>query len=269
MIKRVYIEITNQCNLRCSFCDFHDRQTRELSILEFERILKQIKPYTSFIYLHVQGEPFCHSQFDQLLTLCDQHEMKVQLVTNGFLLPKELNHPSIRKVSISIHSIDEQKTDPDVYIQRIMDFIDLNHSKFYIDLRFWLQDQLKEKSLYCMEQLKKHYSFELTKKKDSYRIFDNTFVSFASSFEWPNEANNESVHGTCKGAKSMLAILSNGQVTICCLDAHGHINLGNILESDLDEILNSDAYQSIIKGFNENKCIMALCQKCTYRNRFQ
>lgn len=39
--KKVYIEITNVCNLNCSFCIKDNRKKREMSIDEFETILKK------------------------------------------------------------------------------------------------------------------------------------------------------------------------------------------------------------------------------------
>lgn len=269
MIKRVYIEITNVCNLRCSFCDFHHREKKEMSLDEFEYVIQQVKPLTSFIYLHVQGEPLCHSKFEQILQICDKYDMKVQLVSNGFLLPFfDFHHSCIRKVSISIHSIDEQKMDWKLYMNQIQNFIDIYSSNFYIDLRFWVQDQCKQKTKCCLEYLQSQYEFQAMKQKNSYKIKDNVFVSFATSFEWPNQANNDKKHGTCLGAKSMCAILSNGQVSICCLDGHGKINLGNVFDNSLQSILESKRYQTIIQGFNQNKCVEVLCQNCTYRNRF-
>ena len=47
------------------------------------------------------------------------------------------------------------------------------------------------------------------------------------------------------------------------------LNSYDIFETSLKQILASSYYQSIINGFNENKCIAQLCQKCTYRNRFR
>ena len=36
--KRIYIEITNRCNLSCSFCSKDNRDIREMSVVEFERV---------------------------------------------------------------------------------------------------------------------------------------------------------------------------------------------------------------------------------------
>ena len=55
--KRIYIEITNQCNLKCSFCIQNQRKSKYLSINDFSYILDELRPFTDYIYLHVLGEP--------------------------------------------------------------------------------------------------------------------------------------------------------------------------------------------------------------------
>ena len=111
MIKRVYIEITNVCNLSCSFCKKNSRPSRFLSIEEFLYIIQQVKPVTDYIYLHVQGEPLLHPQLEDIFLLCDRVGMHVQLVTNGTFLsryPYLYNHPSLRKISFSLQSVEYQ-----------------------------------------------------------------------------------------------------------------------------------------------------------------
>lgn len=241
-----------------------------MSLEEFERILKQVKPITSFIYLHVQGEPFLHSQFEGILDLCDQYEMNVQLVTNGFLLKDHLhlNHPSIRKVSISIHSIDEQSSDVNEYMDHVFTFIQNNKKSTYIDLRFWLRNAMKPKSSICLERILDVYQLALS-DKNSYTLEKNVFLNFATQFEWPESANSEYSDGTCLGAKTMLAVLSNGQISICCLDSEGRINLGNAFITPISDILQGNHYKSIVSGFSNNKCIESLCKQCSYKNRFR
>ena len=67
--KKIYIEITNICNLSCSFCSKTNKDKKELTIEEFETILKKIDDYTDYIYLHVKGEPLLHSKLEELLSL--------------------------------------------------------------------------------------------------------------------------------------------------------------------------------------------------------
>jgi len=58
--KKIYIEITNKCNLNCSFCLKDNRVSHEMSLEEFELVLKKIDQFTDYIYLHVKGEPLSH-----------------------------------------------------------------------------------------------------------------------------------------------------------------------------------------------------------------
>ena len=41
--KKIYIEITNNCNLNCSFCSKVNREKRYMPKEEFEKILRMLK----------------------------------------------------------------------------------------------------------------------------------------------------------------------------------------------------------------------------------
>ena len=53
----------------------------------------------------------------------------------------------------------------------------------------------------------------------------------------------------------------------CCLDSEGIINLGNIFNENLDDIINSNRSQNIIKSFNDNKVCELLCKKCSFKDK--
>ena len=73
---KIYIEITNYCNLNCSFCSRDDRIKHEMTIEEFKHIINEIKNYTESIYLHVKGEPLLHSKLDEILSICDENNLQ-------------------------------------------------------------------------------------------------------------------------------------------------------------------------------------------------
>ena len=108
--KKAYLEITNVCNLSCSFCPKTKRPPRFVSVEEFSRLLCQVQPFTDYVYLHLMGEPLLHPQLDELLSLCDSHHLKVSLTTNGTLIAKQqallLSSPAMYRVSISLHSFE-------------------------------------------------------------------------------------------------------------------------------------------------------------------
>ena len=87
-LKKIYAEITNVCNLRCSICPGTKRGQAFISLGSFETILGKIHPFTDHLYLHVMGEPLFHPAFPEILGLCETHGFKVNIATNGVLVGK-------------------------------------------------------------------------------------------------------------------------------------------------------------------------------------
>ena len=91
MFKKIYIEITNKCNLNCSFCSKNNRKIKEVSVEEFEYIVKKIDKYTDYLYLHVKGEPLLHKNLDGILNVARKYKKRVNITTNGSLLEKNMD----------------------------------------------------------------------------------------------------------------------------------------------------------------------------------
>lgn len=274
-IKRIYIEITNICNLSCSFCSKHHRENKMLSLDEFNSIIQDAKQYTKYIYLHVQGEPLTHPDFNKILHICDENDMQVQLVTNGTFLYKYLDiysHPSLRKISISLQSIEYQAVNLEDYMHTLITFIDYSATFKHpiVEVRFWRNDQYDlPKTKKCMDILNEKYTLSLTERNNHYRIKENIYVDFDNMFSWPDLENMPlEKNGTCLGAKTQIAILSNGDVVPCCLDTDAHVLLGNIFKNDLNTILKDKPYKKLVKEFNDHKIENPFCLRCTYRLRF-
>jgi len=69
LFKKVYIEISNVCNLKCPFCSPTNRPQTMMTAEKFGEIIKQVKEYSDYIYLHVKGEPLIHPQFMEILSI--------------------------------------------------------------------------------------------------------------------------------------------------------------------------------------------------------
>ena len=141
--KRIYIEITSSCNLKCSFCQETLRSPHFMSVDEFAHTLQQIRPYTNYIYLHVKGEPLLHPQLDEILALCRKAGVTVNLTTNGTLLadklPILLAHPP-HQMNVSLHSADDNDCiDMDTYIAQLFASCEtlLAQTDTEISLRLW------------------------------------------------------------------------------------------------------------------------------------
>ena len=267
-IKRIYIEITNVCNLDCKFCIKNTREHKFMSLNEFKYIIESIKHITPYIYLHVQGEPLLHPYFIDIINICEDNQMFVNITTNGTLLHKYDNlfkYQCIRKISISMHSF----TKFDYSIINIIDLLSksLNNNQ-YLELRFWNKNNLTNTSTEYLNKIMLKFPLIKTSKPNSFKLSNNMYLHFDEEFVWPSISKNDSHIGTCKGVKNMLCILSNGDVTPCCLDQDCKINIGNIFKTDITLIINNLRYQNMINNLNKNLLIEPLCQQCTYRNRF-
>ena len=68
-MKKVYVEITNLCNLNCSFCIKNTRRGMFMSKDNFEVILSKLKNTTNYLYFHVIGEPLLHPLINEVIDI--------------------------------------------------------------------------------------------------------------------------------------------------------------------------------------------------------
>ena len=86
---KIHIEISNICNLQCSFCPPVIRDNKMMDINLFRSIIEQVAPLTELVCFHLMGDPLVHPKFDEMVEICEQYQVKIFLVTNGVLLRPE------------------------------------------------------------------------------------------------------------------------------------------------------------------------------------
>ena len=274
--KKVYIEITNVCNLNCSFCLNNKREKKFMSVSEFSHIIDEIKGYTDYIYLHVKGEPLMNPNLDVFLDICDKNNILVNITTNGTLLKKNCDilhsHKCVRQVNVSLHS----ENDVNEYFDDVFSTCKYLSDKIYISYRLWtLKDGfLDKKSTEVVEKIISFYDLSPDIVDKLYedmkiKICDNTYVNKDNLFEWPSNDSNHFSDGYCHGVIDHIGILVDGTVIPCCLDGEGVVNLGNILSTNFVDIINSDRFVNMRKGFMNNICCEEFCKKCRFKDRFK
>jgi radical SAM protein with 4Fe4S-binding SPASM domain len=285
--KKIYIEITNRCNLSCSFCHRSRRSTGFMSPALFETILKAIRGFTTHLSLHVLGEPLLHPDLGLLLDSCHHHGLKVNLSTNGILISQHrsmlIEKPALRQINFSLHSFERPETDLAMasYLAPIFEFIGeaIAETSMFICLRLWNLDSVATdaevirnrhilRRIESCFRLPSEISGELT-RGNGISISPRVFLSRDHRFTWPHSPGPElGSRGSCRGLRDHIAILVDGTVVPCCLDAEADIPLGNIHQLPLAEILSSPAAAALRQGFSNQKLVEALCRRCTYRQRF-
>lgn len=273
--RKVYVEITNICNKHCSFCPNTSRAKAFMSVKDFETIAKEISEYTDYIYLHVKGEPLLHQRLDEILDICNEYNLKVNISTNGVLLKQNesiLLDKKIRQLNVSLHSFEDSNLEKlKKYVDEVLSVCDaLAKSGVIIRLKLWNSNKEKENenNKYIITKLSDMYNIEIIEQvfeKDK-KLADNIFLSIRTPFVWPKINNEKVIHNTCYGLRNQVAILVDGTVVPCCVDNNADIPLGNILKTSLKDILETSKVKNIIKGFEDNKCIENLCKSCEYKN---
>ena len=271
--KKVYIEITNCCNLNCSFCSPVTKEKRYMTTSEFEHILKEVKKVTDYIYLHVKGEPLLHPNLIDFLKLAEKYQLKVNLTTNGTLFPKLVDKlkecSALHKINFSLHCEHNLNN----YEEEIFHSVEKLPKNMVVIYRLWTlkKSKLDEKSTKTVEKLKEYYhlspeTVEKLKTAKNIKISSTIYVDKDNEFAWP-KITEEKTTGYCHALKTQIAILVDGTVVPCCLDSDGVIALGNIYKDTFEEIQKSARYQKLKKSFQDRKPCEKLCQSCTFKNR--
>lgn len=263
--KKIYIEITNICNLSCDFCMPDNRKKEYMKMEDFEYILEQIKPYTEYIYLHVKGEPLMHPNINQFIEIAYNKGFKVNITTNGTLIDK-LQTKKIRQINYSMQS-NKDVGDIRKTIKHLRKFI--VDTDIYLSLRLWSDESkgnIKIKEMLLEEFAYLQNKLEIT---DKVKLDKNIFLSIENEFTWPDLENSENKNeGYCHALKDHIAILVDGTVVPCCLDHKGNIVLGNIYGQDIKEIIESDRFINMQSGFKNRVLVEKLCKKCNFANKF-
>ena len=274
MYNKVYVEITNICNMKCSFCHGHKRELRRMTFDEFNLILDKIQGQTKFIYYHLMGEPLTHPLLPDFIKLAGEKGYKSIITTNGTLLNKrcdELLSASLHKVNISLHSFEGNDIDSHIsYVREISEFAKKAADKGVIVVfRLWNKGVDGGKNDISLQLLKENIKGEWIENTRGMKIRDKIFLEWGERFEWPDK--DAKIRGNkyfCYGLKDQFGILCDGTVVPCCLDSDGIINLGNIFTEGIDSILNSEKATNIVEGFKCSKASEELCKRCGYAQRF-
>lgn len=280
--ERVFIEITNVCNLACSFCCANKRQKKFISRELFEKVIDQSASLVKEVVFHILGEPLLHPQIEYFIDYAQTAGLSVMITTNGTLLSGKfadfLAVKNIRQINISLHAI-EQVDDKEAYLKNVFDFIFLlnkNNPNTYINLRLW--NILSETNTEVVQGLNSCFNKKIVlpdkldqfKDDKSYKLMDRIYLHLDTRFVWPDlllPVLEEK--GFCYGLTSHFGVLVDGTVVPCCLDGGGNMALGSIIDDDLNNILNSPRAKVIIKGFRQRKIKEELCKRCDYRTRFK
>jgi sulfatase maturation enzyme AslB (radical SAM superfamily) len=285
--KRVNIEISNICNLQCSFCPEVHREKKIMKEELFRGIISQVAPLTEEVCLHLMGEPMGHPKLSELVDICAEFGTPINLTTNGTLLDERrkaiLLRPIVRQVNFSVHSFEANFGEKDVmpYLTKVFAFTRQAFAErpdLYINYRIWdLKDpvSLTPTNARIRGAIEEEFGFVLDpavvdlRRRKGYKVRERLYLNLDSRFVWPSpQAPFRSEKGFCHGLSNHFGIHADGTVVPCCLDKEAVLNLGTCETRPITEILAGERATKIAEGFAKNLCVEDLCQKCDFIKRF-
>lgn len=291
-MKRAYIEISNACNLSCSFCPSPTitEKRQWMSQELFDAALDGLKGHVEDVYLHVLGEPLLHPLLNNFLQACEDRSLKVNITTNGLLLEScasiLLEAPALRLMNVSVHSlfeIENRETAAQA-LERILVFVKQTMQQrpdIYMNLRLWNEDPQQAPELQRWNKKIRQQIIDTlcgesailppfqprTKRQ---LLTGRISLHMDSTFEWPADTQQmtSKTRGTCHALKTHCAILADGRIVACCLDYQGDLELGHVLNGGVDAALNSPRARAMLHGFKNRNLVEPFCQNCMFCRRF-
>lgn len=121
--RRIVLEITNSCNLKCVMCG---RSATNFTITHFDLKdfikIEEALQYSEEVTLFGWGEPTIHPKFEEILEYLDQFPVRKYFVTNGTLLDRIKDAIFKYKVDIIAISLDGACATTNNKIRRGSDF---------------------------------------------------------------------------------------------------------------------------------------------------
>lgn len=281
------IQTINLCNGSCIMCPYtKNRGKTPISMPDdlFEKIIREIvnESKSTFIHLYLQNEPLMDRnifQKIQLIKKLSKGTITTAFITNGSLFTDDkIKELEKSENDLVIFSLDAFKKETYEKIRKGLNFDEVLNNlekilksryKKGIFVEFVVQkDNLEEFNSFKKFWKKNHvpiitnFISNRTGDVDNFDNFclDTPYFSFLQKF---GIKTYKKIVKCCPVVLSSFNILSNGDVILCCNDYSKKLVLGNVTNSSIKEIWNSQKYQDIRQLFcrGEYKKI-PVCRNC-------
>lgn len=113
---RVTVELTNRCNISCTFChrQVYDMELGEMSVELFKKIIDEMSEYQPIkLVPFFRGEPLLHPKFIELMRYAKKKGIgPIQVFSNGLEFNEEISEAFIDAeidfISFSLDTLDEE-----------------------------------------------------------------------------------------------------------------------------------------------------------------
>lgn len=269
------IETVNACNARCPMCTIDDWDRRD-GLMEdslFEKIAEEIGKHVDQVKrvsLYRDGEPLIDKKLPQRIKIMkDRGVKKIGISTNASLLTarksEEILEAGLDEIILSVDSIV-----PAIYenIRLGLDFYDVfDNCKKFIQAR----DKMGSTCQIWMRMIRQESNkTEWPVYEKFWRNFLKTTdrVDFRNLHNWGGQLINfkpiikADTEKPCVALWSLMVIFANGDVPMCNVDYNNKYPLGNVRDSTIESLWQSETQNYRRKAHLESRR-EGICQGCT------
>lgn len=250
--ERVTLELTNHCNLNCSFCP-RQHMDYPLGFMDknlFRSLVNDMAALgTRTLVPFFRGEPLLHPDCLELLAHAKSHALTIQLATNGLLLTEEMGCALVA-MEVDFVSFSVDASNPKTYkerrkggsFSRMLHGVDHLCKARIMAGKNLPRIQVSAVDLGMSTQEKEAFITFWKKKADQIRIYPQHSKNgrFGSL-----EASENMARQTCFKPFREMVIYWDGRAVICNHDWNRHVGLGDATTTELLEIWNNTNYHNI------------------------
>ncbi|WP_319762398.1 radical SAM protein [Maridesulfovibrio sp.] len=255
--KRITLEFTNFCNLRCVFCPrrYMEKETGFMDVELARKLISEISLHAPVVIVpFFRGESLTHPHWDTLFEMLHEHGLdKIQMATNASLLTEE-KAKHILSLGVETLSFSMDTLNPELYRKlRGCDYdVSLNNVLRLLELRKAVKGKKHIKTV----------QVSAVKTVDNAHEIDD-FISF-----WSDKVDRVRIypeHSTdgcpgslpsrkdvdrkpCNKVYEDMVIYWNGDIGLCNHDWTRLVtgqHIGSVKEKSIQEVWQSPAYKAI------------------------
>lgn len=277
----LFVTLVDDCNVNCSFCPFPDKEEFRngmvLSYDKFMRVLDDVKNYPPSIPLGAvsfcgSGEPLMHKDIVRFVRETKKSVPQVSIVTNGLLLDESMASgliaTTVNHIVISItgdcadvynayqgnnqplNKATEQFELVRNNVKRLVKLRNDLRSSTCIGISYILNDNSRQDlfpSLNYYHMIGVDY-VDVRIWSDGFSLKKEDFREYLSENRQLFDANG----GACTCFGKVMNLSTDGTLRFCNCSYHDETIIGNIFETPLAEILNTDKFKILLEAFHHD-----------------
>lgn len=289
----ISVEPTTACNLGCPHCpsgiNQFTRPTGKMDLPAFSRIAGELAPYTGYVTLYFQGEPYINKVFTDMVAKATEMGMYTATSSNAHFLTPEVAEATVRaglkRLIISIDGITQESYEHyringklDKVLEGTRNILEARRrlgKSYPVVIWQFIVFAHNEHELPGMKKLAAAYGVDKLAIKTAqiydYENADNWLPSDSGLSRYDREEGKVELRNKwqnrCWRLWSNPVITWDGRMVPCCFDKDATHDLGNVLTDGTETVWNGEKTRQFRANLTAGRKNIDICKNCTEGTR--